>query len=203
MKLLVLLLIFTFYIHAEPIKTLHISAWPSNTEIFINDVQPDISKNPDFTTPAKIHIPLSQEYISLTFFQPYFKDSTIQVKIPEFQDSYLMVILDKESDPEEIHYQERQLKKRKQRTIGKGMMFGSILPFGIAGFTLLKNHLENREAEKIEEKLNEHKKKKKKTNSLKQDFKKHQDKSKNYQTATYWLSSVGLALLGIGFYLQF
>ena len=83
------------------------------------------------------------------------------------------------------------------------MMFGSILPFGIAGFTLLKNHLENREAEKIEEKLNEHKIFSEKTKSLKQDFKKHQDKSKNYQTTTYWLSSVGLALLGIGFYLQF
>lgn len=203
MKILFFLLFLSLCLHAEGTKTLHVSAWPGNTEIYLETSKPDISKSPDFITPAKITLPKDQETVLLSFFQPLFKDSTISVKVPSVPDSYLMVILDKESDPGEIYFQEKKLGKRKQRSVGKGMMFGSILPFGIAGFTLLKNYLEYQEAEDIRDKLKSHKIHSQKTESLKQDFEEHGDKSKNYKKATYWFTGAGIALLGIGFYLHF
>lgn len=203
MKLLAILFFFSISIFAKDFKTLHVSAWPANTEIYAEKLTPDYSTKADYTTPAAIQIPLNQNKISLTFFQPLFRDSTIEVTIPDLEDSYLMVILDKESNPDKIYFQEQNLKKRTKRSVGKGMMFSSIIPFGIASFTLIKNYLEYKEANDIREELKHHKIYTSKTESLKQDFNQHKNKSENYKTATYWFSGIGVALLSIGFYLHF
>ena len=76
MKLLAILFFFSISIFAKDFKTLHVSTWPANTEIYAEKLTPDYSTKADYTTPATIKIPLHQNKISLTFFHFLLSDNS-------------------------------------------------------------------------------------------------------------------------------
>lgn len=188
---------------AQGERTLRISAWPTGTEIYIGEDSPNFANAPDYTTPATIPVPDENEFVRLTLFKPGFRDSTIEVTVPNLDSSYLMVILQEENRSYALERQDAALTKRSQKKVGNWMMLSSIIPYGIAVATFILNANANSNADDIKKDLSKHKIESEKTASLKHDLKEERHDAENYRKATLWSAGIGTAILAVGLYLRF
>ncbi len=204
MKLLgTLFFICTTLAIAQGGRILHVSAWPTGTEIYVGEDIPNFTNAPDYTTPASIPVSDKNEFVRITLFKSGFRDSTIDVTVPNLDSSYLMVILQEEHRSHALERQDAVLTKRSQKKVGNWMTLSSIIPYGIAVATFILNANANSNAEDIKKDLSKHKIESEKTASLKHDLKEERHDAENYRKATLWSAGIGTAILAVGLYLRF
>lgn len=196
------LLILHALVMAQGNRTLHIGAYPAQTEIYVEGNR-DFSNAADYITPAEIPVNIEESSVQLTFFKPGFKDSTINISIPKLDESYLMVILQEETDNEVLERQEQIQKKRTQKNIAKYFMFSSLIPYGVSIFSFVMNANANDKANDIKKDLKNHKIRTEQTERLINDLSDERTKAENYKKATFWSAGIGTAILAIGLYLRF
>lgn len=201
--LLALLLFLTAVLHATEERILHVSAWPPNSEVYVGEGRPDYSNEPDYVTPASVKIPRADTSVRITLFKQNFNDTTLDVSLPKLDEAHIMVIMNEEADPEIVEQQERAIARRTHKKIGTAMMFASIIPFGVAAFTAVKNELANRDADDLKDELSKHKIESEETSRLKEKLGDKRKAARTYRNATFGCLGAGVAILGVGFYIRF
>lgn len=202
-NLLAVLVLLAAALHANEERLLHVSAWPPNSEVYVGEEQPDYSNEPDYVTPASVKVPRADSSVRITLFKQNFNDTTIEVKLPKLDEAHLMVIMNEETDPEIVARQERALARRTHKKIGAAMMLASIVPFGVAAVTAVKNELANSDAEDLKKELSKHKIESEETSRLKEKLGDRRKAARTYRNATFGCLGAGAAILGVGFYIWF
>lgn len=202
-KLLGLLLLLAAALYAEGERILHVSAWPPNSEVYVGTSRPDYSTEPDYVTPASVKVPRADTTIRITLFKQNFHDTTLDVAIPKLDEAHIMVIMDEEADPEIVERQERAIARRTHKKIGTALMLASIIPFGVAGFTAIKNELANDDARDLKRDLAKHTIESDETERLKSKLSDKRSAARSYRNATFGCLGAGVAILGLGFYIRF
>lgn len=197
------LLLWSAMAFAQEKRILHVSAYPSNSEIYVGYERPDFTENGDYVSPAALPIDKESNSVRITLFKPGFRDSTIDVTVPKLDESYLMVILQEETKNYVLDEQENAIAKRSQKSVGNWMILGSLVPFAGAAVTAALNAKANTDANDIKKRLSKHLIESENTAALKSDLSDTKKDAKNYRTATFWLAGAGAAVLAIGLYLRF
>ncbi len=212
-KILVLLLFCICSVFCqEPQKTvskkyLHISTIPSNADVYINELKPDHSKNPQAT--SSMFIPIDEKeiednHVLVSLFKADFNDTTIQVTLSDKDTSYLIVSMRPNYNENLKNEQEKVLKKRYNKNFGRKMIFGSFIPLAVSAVSGIITYNEIDKAKTIKKKMEK--------NLLgnnddfsqaEKNFKIHRDKAETAHTVMNVGVSLGLSLLAVGIILSF
>jgi len=116
-------------LHAEndTIRTLHIATWPAHAEVFVES-PPTPGHAAQRTTPYALEASQDSDWVRLYLFKPGFADTTLDVRIPHNQHSYLMVHLQPETDPSALDKQTEFLQTRSRHLWGFRLLWSSTLP---------------------------------------------------------------------------
>lgn len=133
MKLPVLLCLCLGVAAAEESRTLRISTWPSNAEIYVGSRPESFAEKSPMTTPREIPLYEGDTSLRVTFFKPGYTDTTIDVRVAIPGKSFLWVELSEESDLDRIDWQNGILEERERKRWGKRFFFSGILPFALSG----------------------------------------------------------------------
>jgi len=186
---------------------LHLSTIPSNADIYLDEISPDHTSNPDYVSPAFIEIDEDQAIegtILLSLFHRTFADTTIRVTLSDRDTSYLIVSGRPLIEEALIEAQDSELSKRSRKNFGKKLMFASILPFAISAITGVYTYYEIEKANDSKDVIkNSAIAEGEPYNNAQKDFKDHRDSAKRSKYATLTGLGLGSALLTIGFILSF
>lgn len=205
LRLLLAILLCTGVTFAQ--KVLHVSTIPGHADLYVEDLQPDHTRDPHYTSPA--FIPVSEDAslegsTLISIFSPGFADTTIQVKLSDRDTSYLIVSLRPVDSENILERQESQLSKRGRRHLGHKLMLSSIIPFGISlaagAYTYYNIHKAEEKKDILKESLiysGDH------VQQVKRDFKDYRHNAQKGKTTTITSSIIGASLLSIGFIFSF
>lgn len=188
-------------------QVLHVSTIPSKSDIYVGTTRPDHANMPDHRSPEFIAINEDQKLqgeILLHIFHEGFSDTTLRVKLPAADTSYLVVSLKQSYDEVLLDEQQKILGKRNRRQIGKKMMWASIIPFAVSGtasiFTLYHIH----QADKAKREIKNSAFANPENIQPSMDrFDDARDKAKITKATTLTSLAIGTSLLTIGFVLSF
>ncbi len=204
MKKLILLLLLLISLGYSQTKYLHISTIPAKADIFVGNRAPDYSKFPDHTSPAFIPVEAGEGQVLVAIFHPEFADTLINVKLSDKDTSYLIVSLKPTYDDRQVRRQQKIVAKRSHRSIGRNIMWSSLVPLAVAaastGITLYEiNQAED--AKKILD--NSAIASGEKYSDAKQDFKDARSKAKTAKKVSIGSAIGAAALLTAGFIISF
>jgi hypothetical protein len=121
--------------------TLLISTWPSHAEIYVGERPSDFVNPAPSTTPLKLKLPLDSTLVRITLYKPDYADTTLDVQVKSPRDSYLMFMLQPETDASILEKQQEILDARNRHQWGRKIIWGSTLPFALSGiFALIAQH---------------------------------------------------------------
>lgn len=204
---LTFLMVLTLIASATAQKVLHVSTIPSNADVYIEEIHPDLADKPDYRSPA--FVPISEEQnvqgeILLHLFHQDFYDTTIRVKLSDKDTSYLIVSLRPTYDQVVQDEQERIMAKRSRRNFGHNLMFASIVPFVVSGAAGLVTLYQIEQAKDAKDKINNtYIKDPESLQKNSDDFNDAKDKAKIARTTTFTSLIIGASALVIGFTLSF
>ena len=118
-------------------KYLHISTNPSYADAYINNTQPNHSKEPDYKLPNFIEVPAGESSILVTLFRPEYADTSINVQLSPKDTSFIIVALRPNYDELTTEQQYDEIAHRERRKIGHKLLFTSIVPFVLSGVSAL------------------------------------------------------------------
>lgn len=204
-RLIAICLLFVNIAFAQ--KVLHVSTIPSKADIYVQEMRPDHTDDPDYTSPA--FIPLSDEQVTegeilVSLFHPEFTDTTIRVKLSDRDTSYLIVSQQPALDEDFLSEQRSELSKRQRKKFGKGLMFTSVLPFAVSAVAGIVTQYEISKAEDSKKTLkNSAIAETKHYRQTERDFKDYRDKAKTSRSVMYTGLIAGASFLTLGFILTF
>lgn len=187
-----------------PTRYLHISTIPGNADVYVGKTLPDYGNKPDYKSPTFIPIEPGEDQVLIALFKPEFEDTLIQVKLSAKDTSYLIVSLRQTFDVDQINDQQKLISKRSKRSLGKGLMIASLIPFAVAAGSSALTLYEIHEAEEAKKFL--------KKSSIasgnryrqaEKDFSNRTESAKDFQKATLGTLVGGTILLTTGFILTF
>lgn len=202
---LILILVLTSLSQAQ--RVLHISTIPSNADVYIGEIHPDLADKPDCTSPAFIKVSEEQNLqgeVLIHLFHPEFNDTTIRVKLSNRDTSFLVVSLRPTYDDILLDEQQRILGKRSRRVVGKKLMIASAIPFLAGGISSLITLYYINQADDAKNKVERIRIKENETFTATLDeFHESRENAKTARTATLSSLAIGTAFLAIGFAISF
>lgn len=114
-------------------KTLRISTWPSDAEIYIGERPESFVRQSRLVTPQEISVSDSDSLIRATFFKPGFADTTIDIRLSAPGKNFVWIELAEESDLDKMEWQKSILQEREKKWTGKILFFSGILPLALSG----------------------------------------------------------------------
>lgn len=185
-------------------KYLHISTIPGNADIYVGNTVPDYGSKPDYTSPAFIAVEPGEDQVLVAIFKPEFVDTLIQVSLSAKDTSYLIVSLKQSYDSDQIDFQQKLVSKRAKRSVGKGLMIASVIPFAIAATSSALTLYEISKAEDAKKILkNSAIASGEKYEKAEKDFADRTSTAKTTRKAAIGTAIGGAALLATGFILSF
>ncbi len=121
------------FAEAPATKTLRISTWPSDAEVYIGERPESFVQKSNRTTPQEIPVSDSDSLIRATFFKPGFADTTIDIQLSAPGKNFVWIELSEESDLDKMEWQKSILQEREKKWTGKILFFSGILPFALSG----------------------------------------------------------------------
>lgn len=206
MRIAVLLAIALFCTSAfaQGARYLHISTNPSYADAYVETIQPNHSCNPDTKLPGFIKVPDGERNIVVAIFKEGFKDTVLNVTLPESDTSYLIVALTPSYDDEFLSDQRSALSRRARHNFGFRLMVASAVPFVTSGIAAIvaSNSIDKANEKKrlVEQSLfhdNES------YNHNLERYGDYRDRAKAARTLSIDMLIAGAALLGIGVVLSF
>lgn len=110
-------------------KYLHVSTNPSYADAYVGTLHPNPSRNPDCKLPGFIQVPDGERTVAVAIFKEGFKDTVLNVNLPESDTSYLIVSLTPSYDDEFLDEQRAALSRRARHNFGFRLMIASAVPF--------------------------------------------------------------------------
>ena len=188
-------------------RVLHVSTIPSNADIYLDEISPDHTSNPDYVSPAFIEVDEDQAIegtILLSLFHRTFADTTIRVTLSDRDTSYLIVSGRPLIEEALIEAQDSELSKRSRKNFGRKLMIASIIPFAVSAIAGAYTYYEIEKANDCKSSLkNSAISESSHFHDTQKDFKDHRQKAKHAKYATLTGLGLGSALLTIGFILSF
>lgn len=207
MRLTILFVMALFCVSAFAQKApryLHISTNPSYADAYIGTVHPNHSRNPDSKLPGFIEVPDGENSVVVAIFKEGFKDTILNVKIPESDTSYLIVALTPSYDDEFLSDQRSALSQRSRHNFGFRLMVSSAVPFATSAVAaIVANSSIDKANEKkrlVEQSLfhdNES------YNHNLERYGDYRDRAETARTLSIDMLIAGAVLLGIGVVLSF
>ena len=188
-------------------KVLHVSTIPSKADIYVQEIHPDHTQDPDFVSPA--FIPLNEDQVQegeilVSLFHPEFVDTTIKVTLSDRDTSYLIVSQRSALDEDLLSEQESELSKRQRKKFGKGLMLSSVIPFAVSAVAGIVSQYEISKANDCKSDLKHSAiAETKQYHKTEKEFKDYRSKAKSSRTVMYTGLAVGASLLTLGFILTF
>lgn len=129
-------------------KYLHISTNPAGTDIYINNIRPDHTKQPDLKTPGFVEIFGDEASVTISLFHPEYADTTINVQLSKNDTSFLIISQRSIHNEQIIEKQINEIKHRNRKSQGKKLLFASIVPIVVGGVSAFITNYEANQADK-------------------------------------------------------
>ena len=183
---------------------LNVSTNPSGADLYAGTAHPDFSKNPDYSIPAVIPVPLDKDQILITLFRPDFKDTSINVTLSPKDTSFLIVALTPAFDETFLKEQQADLRHRNRRNLGHRLMAASLVPLAVSAIAAGVTAYEISKANDCKKDIE---------NTVitagdsfrqsKKDFKEYRDNAKTAKKTTFISLGAGAIILSVGLFLSF
>jgi hypothetical protein len=185
-------------------RYLHVSTNPSGADLYVGDVHPNFSKNPDYRIPAFVPVPLDKDQVLITLFRPDFRDTSINVTLSQKDTSFLIVGLAPAFDETFLQEQQADLNHRSRRNLGHRLMIASIVPLaasaiaaGVTAYEINKANDCKRNIENTVITSGDNYQQDKK------DFKEYRDNAKAAKKTALVSLVAGGVILSVGLFLSF
>ena len=200
-----LLIILCVNVFAQEAKTryLQISTNPSTVDLYTGKILPDFASKPDYVSPAFIPIPEGKDTVLVSFFQPDYADTTINIALSPNDTSFIIVALRQTYDEDEIAQKQKFLKHRNRRNLGKFLKWASIAPFTISGISAIVTLYNNSKAKDHKKAMQDTRFASEKDDKHMRDFPDHRESAKTAKTVSKIFLGTGLVFLTAGFVLSF
>lgn len=188
----------------EAHRYLHISTNPSYADAYVGTVHPNFSRNPDTKLPGFVKVPDGERNVVVAIFKEGFKDTVLNVTVPESDTSYLIVALTPSYDDEFLSEQRSALSQRARHNFGFRLMVASAIPFVTSAVSAIvaSNSIDKANEKKrlVEQSLFHDSES---YNHNLERYGDYRDRAETARTLSIDMLIAGAALLGIGVVLSF
>lgn len=117
----------------DSLRTLRISTWPSDAELFIGEIPETPVRGSEFHSPFTQTVSPTDSVVRIKTFKPGYADTLIDIRLTNAQKNFVWIELQEESDMDRLEFQGQILGKRSQRKIGKAMFLSGLVPLALSG----------------------------------------------------------------------
>ncbi|MBP5247308.1 MAG: hypothetical protein J6Z31_05550 [Fibrobacter sp.] len=167
-------------------KTLRISTWPADAEIYVGERPKSFIEESEMKSPDSLKLSMEDSVVRITLFKPGYTDTTIDIHLKAPTKNFVWIELVEETDLDRLEWQEAILGKREGKKIGKIFFGTGFIPLALSGIFagIAEYKFQNAEdtKEKIEKSLireGDHYQK------LQDDFKDSRQSGKNFRRASF------------------